>query len=103
MRRYRLAPLAKADLEEIWLYVAQRASVEAADRLIDSIAERFVLLAGTPEAGRSRDDLDVGVRSFPVGEYLIYYRKAKQGGLVVSRVLHGKRDQEKAYGPEESG
>jgi hypothetical protein len=40
--------------------------------LIDSITDRFFLLAGHPYLGRSRDDdFGVGSRSFPVNEYVI--------------------------------
>ena len=92
MKRYRLSPLAEFDLEEIWLYVAQDNGVRAADRLIDEITRRFALLATHPDAGRSRDDIAAGVRSFPVKNHIIYYRTHTQG-ILVARVLHGKRDQ----------
>jgi hypothetical protein len=40
---HRVARLAGADLDDIWLYVAhESASMEVATRLIDTIAERFV-------------------------------------------------------------
>ena len=42
---YRLSALAEQDLDEIWSYVAEDASSETADRLIDAIVERFELLA----------------------------------------------------------
>ena len=99
MSRYRLAPLADLDLEEIWLYVAQDSGVNAADRLIDEITERFGLLATHPDAGRLRDDIAAGVRSFPVKNHIIYYR-ASAHGILVSRVLHGKRDQAAVLGPK---
>ena len=93
MNRYRLSPLAELDLEEIWLYVAQDRGVAVADRLIDAIGRRLGLLATHPNAGRARDDIASGLRSFPVKAYVIYYRAGKQG-VLVSRVLHSKRDQE---------
>jgi hypothetical protein len=46
---HRRAPEADFDLDEIWLYVAQRSgSLDIADRLIDSITDRFFLLATQP-------------------------------------------------------
>jgi plasmid stabilization system protein ParE len=36
------------------------------------------------------------MRSFPVGDYIIYYLRAKRGGILVLRVIHAKRDQLKA-------
>jgi toxin ParE1/3/4 len=100
MSKYRLSALARTDLEEIWSYVAQHASYDAADRLIDSITDRFPVLARMPAAGRVRDDIEAGVRSFAVGGYLIFYRKGKRGGIVVARVLHGARDQKRAWEKE---
>ncbi|SRR5579871_1835397 len=86
-------PQADADLDEIWYYVATRSgSIEIADRLVDSLTDRFYLLAMYPHIGRSRDeDLQVGLRSFPVGEYVIVYR-IQDGDIFVLRVLHGRRD-----------
>jgi toxin ParE1/3/4 len=67
-------------------------SVEIADRLIDSITERFLLLANLPNIGRRRDDdLRPGLRSFPVGEYVIIYRLQDEDVLVL-RVLRGSRN-----------
>ena len=96
MKRFRLSPDARHDLDEIWLYVAQEDSVRAADRLVDSITERFPLLAGMPGLGRSRDDLGPGTRSFPVGNYVIYYRKATPG-IEISHVFHGAREVKKLF------
>ena len=99
MNRYRLSPLAELDLEEIWLYVAQDRGVASADRLIDEIARRLWLLATHPDAGRARDDIAPGLRSFPVKSYVLYYRTSDQG-VLVARVLHGKRDQEAVLDPK---
>jgi toxin ParE1/3/4 len=48
-------------------------------------------LAGHPNLGRSRDELEEGIRSFPVGKYVIFYRVIPAGVEIV-RVLHGSRD-----------
>ena len=99
MKRYRLSPLAELDLEEIWLYVAQDRGVAVADRLIEEIVLRFGLLATHPDAERARDDIASGLRSFPVKSYIIYYRTGEPG-ILVSRVLHGKRDREGVLDPK---
>ena len=59
-----ISPRAEEDLEEIWSFVAGR-DVEAADRLIESITNRFDHLLAYPEAGRARHDLLVNLGSFP--------------------------------------
>jgi toxin ParE1/3/4 len=92
-----LAPEAEADLDDIWLYTArQSGSFEIADRLIDSITRRFWILAQFPFSGRHRDDLRPGMRSFPVGQYVIFYR-VDNGDALILRVLGGSRDLEAIF------
>jgi toxin ParE1/3/4 len=90
---HRRTPQADSDLDDIWYYVASKSgSVDIADRLIDSITDRFFLLASHPNIGRARDeDLPPGLRSFPVGEYVIIYAAEDQDVLIL-RVVHGGRD-----------
>jgi toxin ParE1/3/4 len=87
------SPQADSDLDDIWYYVVTKSgSIEIADRLIDSITDRFLLLARHPIIGRARDeDLRHGLRSFPVGEYLIIYRIQDEDVLIL-RVLRGSQN-----------
>ena len=100
MTRYRLSREAKCDLDEIFDYVSEEGGVHAAEQLIDDITDRFPLLGRHPEAGRTRDEIEPGGRSFPVGHYPIYYRAAEHG-VDIARVLHGARDQVKPFYTEE--
>ena len=95
---HRLAPQAERDLDAIWLYVAKESgSLEVADRLIDEFVDRFCLLAGFPYLGRLREeDLGVGRRTLPVGEYVIIYRVENEHVLIL-RVVHGRRDLEALF------
>jgi plasmid stabilization system protein ParE len=53
---HRVAQRAESDLDDIWLYVAKESSsVEIANRLIDTITDRFFRLARFPYMGRSRE------------------------------------------------
>jgi toxin ParE1/3/4 len=96
---HRIAPRAEADLDDIWLYTAKESgSVDAATLLIDSITDRFYFLAGFPYAGRSRDrDFGAGMRSSPVGEYVIVYCVEGEG-MFILRVVHGRRDFDRLFG-----
>ena len=96
---HRVGAEAEADLDDIWLYVAKESgSMDVATRLIDSIAERFVLLASFPYAGRARDeDFGAEFRSFAVGEYVIVYCIEGEDVLIL-RVVHGKRQLEGLFG-----
>ena len=93
-----LAPEVEAELHDIWYYIAKESgNIEVADRLIDSITDRFFLLAGHPYAGRRRDqDLRPGLRSFPVGEYVILYRIEGED-VIILHVAHGRRDLEALF------
>jgi toxin ParE1/3/4 len=90
MALVRQSRLAAADLLELWVHIA-RDNVDAADRLLDRIDEVCTKLAASPELGRSRDELAPGLRSFPVGRSIIFYRP-RPGGIELARVLHGSRD-----------
>lgn len=49
---HRLAPLAEADLDDIWFYVAKESgSIEMANRLIDVLTDRLFVLASFPISG----------------------------------------------------
>jgi plasmid stabilization system protein ParE len=63
--RYRVSNDAERDLDEIFLYWAKRASLEVADRVIDSITERFWLLGEHPDAGKPVIDVAPRVKCFP--------------------------------------
>jgi toxin ParE1/3/4 len=96
---HRLAPRAVDDLDEIWLYVAQESgNIDIANRLIDTITERFLLLASFPYMGRSREeDFGPGYRSFPVLDYVILYY-IEHGDALILRVVHGRRKLEALFG-----
>jgi len=95
MITYRLAGRARRDVLEIWQRIADD-SEQAADRFIDLLTSYFELLGSNPRAGRRRDELRAGYRSFPVGEYVIFYRVAEPG-VRIMHVLHGRRDLEALF------
>ncbi|MGD0905634.1 MAG: type II toxin-antitoxin system RelE/ParE family toxin [Terracidiphilus sp.] len=71
--------------------------MEVATRLVDSITDRFLFLAGFPFAERVRErDFAMGSRSFPVGEYIILYC-VEGPGVSILRVVRGRRDLEKLF------
>ncbi len=96
---HRVSPEAEDDLSSAWRYIAtQGGSPEIADRLVDAIAERFLLLAKFPHLGRSRDDdLRPGLRTFVVKDYVIVDPVTVEGNVVILRVLQGSRDIEALF------
>jgi len=89
-------PLAEADIFEIWDYIADD-SMEAADRWVDQLDEKFQLIATQPMMGRAREELAPGLRSFPFRRYVIFYMPIGNG-IDVVRVLHGARDVDAVFG-----
>ena len=96
--RYRVTSQAEQELDDIFVYWAERASPETAERLVDGIVDRFWLLGEYPEAGRPSEDAGTGIRCFPAGKYLIYYRVTRRGTDIL-HIFHGARDQRGALKP----
>jgi toxin ParE1/3/4 len=87
---YRLTKRARRDVLQIWRYIAED-NESAADRFVDLLTHHFRMLGDNPYAGRRRDELRRGYRSFPVGEYLILYRM-REPGVQIMHVVHGRRN-----------
>ncbi len=95
--RYRLAPAAQQDIREHWHYIGiANHSPDAADRVVDLFFEKFELFATHPEIGELAhdfQDIRPGMRLFPAGSYVIYYRPIDNNQIVeVLHVLRGERD-----------
>ena len=90
MSRVLLTRQAETDLEEIWLHIALENPV-AADDMIDAIVDHAKIIAAQPLAGRARPELAAELRSFPEGNYVIFYQPVPDGVRII-RVLHGARD-----------
>jgi len=90
MKQIRITNEAKADLIYIWSYISQN-NESAADAQIDKITDKFDELLANPLMGRERIDITPVVRSFPVGNYLIFYQLVEEG-IEIARVIHGARN-----------
>ena len=99
MSRVRISPRAKADLDEIWTYIAQR-NEQAADRLVDRITERCEMLGRQPMIGESVGEISPGFRCVSLGNYVIYY-EFEADTVRIRRVVHGARDLSQFFGPQE--
>jgi toxin ParE1/3/4 len=98
MSRFRISTQAAQDIENIWKYVAPN-NLKAANRLFDTLRESFPKLAKFPQMGRERSELAPFLRSFPVKNYLIFYRPIDEG-IEIVRILHGSQDIETIFQDE---
>jgi toxin ParE1/3/4 len=87
----RLTVPASRDIEAIIDYVADNSSFDAAEHLLNRINNQCKRLASFPSMGRKQDELARNVRSFPIDDYLIFYRAIEEG-IEVLRVVSGYRD-----------
>ena len=90
MRQPEFTDEAAKDLNDIHDYIG-RDSPSAAGHFIQMIEERCDTLAENPSLGRSRPEFGRDIRSFPAGNYVIFYR-ATEAGVEIVRVIHGARD-----------
>ncbi len=95
MARIVRSRLARADLRDAWLYIAQD-NIDAADRFLERMDQIVRMISERPEIGESQDDLKRGLRRFVAGNYLIFYESMPKGIRVV-RVLHGARRWEEEF------
>ncbi len=94
---YRLSSVAEADLDEIHEFIAKGSPRHAVQMLV-RFEGIFNLIADAPMAGTSRNELQQGIRSYPVGSYIIFYHVDDQF-VIVDRILHTKRDIEFIFNP----
>ena len=89
-RRVVQRPQAERDLIEIWSFIADD-NEQAADRPLDRFDRALLTLSDNPKAGRARPELAPDLRSFPVGNYVLYYRPAADE-IELARVRSGYLD-----------
>jgi plasmid stabilization system protein ParE len=94
MSAYALTPLAKADIFDIWSYIAED-SQDAAGRVEQAIYDACEFLAEGPLRGHSRPDLTTRPLRFwtltRYPNYTVVYRPDTVPLQIVA-VLHGKRN-----------
>lgn len=90
VRRYRLSPLAEADLEAIWLYTLETWSQAQADRYYHQFVATFDALAKGICQG-SLADIRPGYFKRRCGAHVLYYRMERET-LDIIRILHARQD-----------
>ena len=96
MSQVEVAPRARADVDEIWTYIARR-DLRAAERWVRQLSKRFRMLGRQPLIGESVGELCPGLRRIPYGNYVVYYER--DGNVVrIRRVVHGARDVSQFWG-----
>ena len=91
MTGYLLSPSAAQDIMSIVEYTLDAWGEEQASIYLAQLEDRFEWLAANPEAGKKRDEVKEGYRSFPEGRHVVFYR-IRECSLEVLGVLHQSED-----------
>lgn len=86
----RRSSASRRDYRDIWRFIAAD-NPEAADQMLDRFEAKLTLLARHPYLGCSRHKLRPHLRSFPVGNYVIFYFPTSEG-IHLLRVLGGAQN-----------
>ncbi len=70
---FRLTPRAAADLDAIADYTVETWGLAQLETYLMGFNNRFQWLADNPLAGRERNDVHPGYRSYPEGSHVIFY------------------------------
>jgi len=85
------APAAVADLDAIWLFIAQEADVDTATHFLKKLEQACEKIALSPAGFRLRPEIAHDIRSFPFRRYVIFYFPESYGINIV-RIVHSARD-----------
>jgi toxin ParE1/3/4 len=92
---------ARRDLVAQWIWYAENASIDVADRFLKAADDTASMLAGQPEAGYRffvrRPELQ-GMRRFPLSdgfEKILLFYFPLNDGIELVRVVHGSQDLER--------
>ncbi|MGR3301407.1 MAG: type II toxin-antitoxin system RelE/ParE family toxin [Candidatus Scalindua sp.] len=91
MPAYRLSEEAQNDLKEISRYTRENWGNKQAKYYLVELAAGFENLARSPKPGKVRDEIEKGIRSFPVARHIIFYRMGTEC-IEIARVLHASMD-----------
>jgi toxin ParE1/3/4 len=94
------SPEALDDRERIWDYYARVAGRHTAEKVLREIAEIISLIEDHPFAGRARNEVRPGLRSFAAAPHVVCYRVVNDTPEIV-RVLDGRQDIEDKFAAQD--
>lgn len=90
-RAYTYSKLAAQDLIDIYIYTAQTWGQKQADTYDTGLERAVILLAGSPNIGRTCDEIKTGCRRFEHEHHIIFYHQRKNDIFII-RILHKSMD-----------
>ena len=92
MADFVLSERAKSDIQSIGDYTEEKWSEEQAERYVRMILSECRDLANKPMVGRSYEPIRPGLRGYPCGKHVIFYRVLSTDKVRIVRVLHERMD-----------
>ena len=90
------SPEALDDREKIWDYYVGVAGGHTAEKILREIGDVIPLIQDRPFAGRARNEVRSGLRSFAATPHVVFYRVVNDRPQIV-RVLDGRQDIEAEF------
>ena len=84
------------DRVRIWDYYVDVAGTDTATKIFLRLADVIALIEDRPLAGRTRNEVRAGLRSFAAAPHVIFYRVENDTPEIV-RVLDGRQDIEEQF------
>jgi toxin ParE1/3/4 len=99
---------ARRDLVAQWVWYAEHATLDIADRFLQAADDALVLLSTQPESGvlfPARKAELQGIRRFPIAgfEAILLFYFPLDNGIDLVRVVHGSRDLEQLFSESSFG
>lgn len=96
------SPEAIDDRERIWDNYAGVAGTQIAEKIFVELARVVALIEDRPFAGRARNEIRPGLRSFAATPHVVFYRVMNDTPEIV-RVLDGRQDIEEQFAEGDGG
>lgn len=84
------------DREKIWDYYVGAAGRHTAENALREIGKVIALIEDHPFAGRARDEVRPGLRSFAASPHVVFYRVVNETPEIV-RLIDGRQDIEEEF------
>jgi len=94
MPAYIISKEAIKDINYIWMYTAEKWSVEQADRYYNLILDEIEYVVENFQMARDFSRVKKNYRYSKVKSYLIFFKKIRTDLIEIVRVLHEKMDLE---------
>ena len=91
MTAFQVTPRAARDLDAIADWTLRQWGADRMEQYLHSLNDRFEWLAVHPMAGRARDDVGKGYRSFPEGQHVVFYM-IQTDGIAIIGIAHQAMD-----------